>query len=213
MCKFDPRLSLVPVDLPTKAEGLLSNATIDRYGFRVPLPNEEIGRTFQGDLNTIVSFRNGGFLMIHNPSRNSGILEIATGDKQTEKLLGQELIRSKFNLMQAAMSATPGQVNWWRLRTLENKRVEFLLLIKSLVLFASPHSLTLDPIYPISAGAFRGFQIGNPDLAPYEAHLDLFDGTDRRFALDVSGQEGHGRVLTQAEINAMVASMKPISAR
>lgn len=40
-------------------------------------------------------------------------------------------------------------------------------------------------------------------------HLDLFDGADRHFAFDVIGREGHGQVLTQAEINAVVASIHP----
>jgi hypothetical protein len=82
-----------------------------------------------------------------------------------------------------------------------------------LTTIVSPRFGTLGPIYPISAGVFRGFQIGNPDVSPYEAHLDLFDGTDRHLAFDISGPEGHGQVLTQAEINAIVASIQQISAR
>ena len=209
--KVDPRLSIVPADLPTKAGAPLSNATIDLYGFRVPLPNEEIAKTFQGDYVTLVRFRNGGFLTINNPSQHSGILEFAVSDKRAERLVGQEVIRSKFKLMQAAMWAVPEQTKWWRFRSLENERVEYLLITKFSVLtgFGSPHSFTLGPIYTISAGRFRGFQIGNPDVPPYEAHLDLFDGDDQHFAFDVSGAEGHGQVLTQAEINAVVASIRP----
>jgi len=88
-----------------------------------------------------------------------------------------------------------------------------MLLIKSSLLtgFGSLHSFTLGPIYTISAGGLRGFQIGDPDDPPYEAHLDLFDGADRHFAFDVYGREGHGQVLTQAEINAVVASIHPIA--
>ena len=214
MRKFEPRLSLVPVDLPFKAEVPLHNGTIDRYGYRVPFPNEEIAKTYQGDLITEVSFSNGGFLTIHNPSRNSGVLEIAITDKHAERLLGKELFQSKFKLMQAAMWATPEQVKWWRFRNSENERAHYLLLTKFVVVFPSGGSPpTLRPIYSVSAGVFRGFQIGDPNVSPYEAHLDLFDGTDRHFAFDVGGPEGHGQVLTQAEINAMVASIQPISTR
>jgi hypothetical protein len=106
-------------------------------------------------------------------------------------------------------------VKWWRFHTRINERTDYLVITKFSILssIASPHFATLGPIYPISAGMFRGFQIGNPDVSPYEARLDLFDGGDRHFAFDVSGPEGHGRVLTQPEVNAMVASIRPISAR
>lgn len=215
MLTFDPRLSMIPENLPTKAEAPLSNAAINPYAFRVPLPNEEIARTIQGGLSTVVLFRKGGMLMIHNPSRDSGIPEFATGDKYAKRFVGQEAIHSKFKLMQAAMRATPEQVKWWRFRNLENERVEYLLFTKFSILMEieSPHVFTLRPIYTISAGGFQGFQIGDPDVPPYDAHLDLFDGTDRHLAFDVSGPTGHGQVLTQAEINAIMASIRPIPDR
>ncbi len=214
MRKFEPRLSLVPVDLPSNAEVPLSNWTIDRYGYKVPLPNEAIVPTHHGDdLMTLVSISNGGFLTIHNPSRDSGILEIEITDKHAQRLVGKQLFQSKFKLMQAAMWTTPEQVKWWKFRSSENEKTQLLLLTKFVVVFTSHGSPALGPIYPISAGVFRGFQIGDPNIPPYEAHLDLFDRTDRHFAFDVSGPEGHGQVLTQGEINAMVASIQPISAR
>ena len=207
-------MSLVPIDLPSKAEALLHNGTIDRYGYRVSLPNEEIAKTYQGDLMTSVSLSNGGYLIIHNPSRDSGILEIAVTDKRMKRSVGQELFQSKFKLMQAAMLATPDQVKWWRFRNAENEKAHYLLLTKFVLVFISGSSSpALRPIYSISAGVFRGFQIGDPNVSPYEAHLDLFDGSDRHFVFDVGGPEGHGQVLTQAEINAMVASIQPISTR
>jgi hypothetical protein len=191
----------------------LSNATIDCYGFRVPLPNEGIAKTIQGDFITVVIFRNGGNLTIHNPSRDYGTLEIAISDKYAERLVGQDVIRSKFKLMQAVMRVTPQQAKWWRFRALENERVEYLLLTKFSVLtnIVLPHFASLGPIYAISDGMFRGFQVGNPEVTPHEAHVDLFDGTDRHFTFEVSGPQGHGRVLSQAEINAIVASIQPAS--
>jgi hypothetical protein len=61
----------------------------------------------------------------------------------------------------------------------------------------------------MSYGDFRGFQFGDPSKAPYDTHVDLFDSSDRHFAIDVGGEEGHGQVLTQEELNAVVASILP----
>jgi hypothetical protein len=215
--KFDSLLSVVPADLPTKAEGHLSSVAFDAYGFRLLVPSEEIARTIQGEVVTLFQFRNGGDLTIYNTAQNSGILEIAINDKHAnlEKLVGRENIKSKFKLMRAAMWATPEQTKWWKFRSLENERVAYLLLIKFSVLgeSRSSHPSTLEPIFAIASGEVHGFQIGNPGVSPYEAHLDLFDGADRHFAFDVSGPEGHGQVLTQEEINALVGSIRPAADR
>jgi hypothetical protein len=73
------------------------------------------------------------------------------------------------------------------------------------------HSLTIRPVYTIASGEFRGFQLGNPDVPPYDARIDLFDKADRHLAFDIWGVDGHGQVLTQEEINAMVVSIRPVS--
>jgi len=210
MSRVDPRLAFVPADLPTKAEVLLSDATIDCYGFSIRLPNEEVAKTFNGPFVTVVRFRNGGMLLIHNTSSNSGMLGVANSDKHVAGLIGQGAFQSKFSLMQAAMRTTPDDAKWWKFRTLENERVEYLLLTKFSVLTSidSPHAFTLGPLYAISVGGLRGFQIGNPDVSPYEAHVDLFDATDLHLAFDVFGPKQHGQVITQAEMNSMVASVR-----
>ena len=73
----------------------------------------------------------------------------------------------------------------------------------------STYPFMLVPIYTISAGALHGFQIGNPDTSPTDAHVALFDQTDRYFSFDVSGPQKHGQILTQSEMKAIVASIKP----
>lgn len=153
--------------------------------------------------------------MCQNLSQDPGTLELTINEDRAQRLLGKEVLRSKFSLMQAAMQATPEQVKWWRFRTLANERVEYLLFTKysAISLSFSFHSFTIRPIYTIGFGEVHGFQIGSPDVAPYDAHIDLFDAADRHFAFDVSGPEGHGQVLTQAEINAIVGSIQPTSDR
>ena len=141
------------------------------------------------------------------------LILVGTEGKHAQRLLGQELVQSRFKLTQAAISTTPDQVKWWKFRSSQNQRAEVLLLAKFFAITSSftADSFTISPIYTISAGELRGFQLGNPNLPPYEAHLDLFDARDRHFALDVTGPKGHGRVLSQEEINSTVASIRPIS--
>lgn len=209
LASIEPQLSAVPLSLTTQTQAGLSNSGFDAYGFNFLLPNKEIVTTRRSELITVVSFHDGGGLMLLKPSPlDISILRSAAknGDR-AEKVLGPELLQSNFNLMQAAMLATPEQVKWWRFRSTQNQRTDFLLLAKALALIKCSH-LSKGPVYTISFGQFHGFQCGNPNVAPYDAHIEVFDQADRHFALDVSGPSGHGQVLTQEELNAMVASIR-----
>jgi hypothetical protein len=56
----------------------------------------------------------------------------------------------------------------------------------------------------------HGFQIGDPALSPYKVVLDLYDRSDRRYQILIVGKDLTHQVITQAEINGMVASLRPI---
>lgn len=207
---LDPQLSIVPVELSNKAMAPLSSSSVDYYGFKFFLPNKEIQRTFEREWATTLLFRSGGALAIQNASRSPETFALVNHDGHTERLLGQELVHSKFKLLQAAMSARPDQLKWWKFRSSENEKAELLLLAKFSALdtsFSARFS-TVRPVYAIAFGQFRGFQVGSPDVSPNDTHIDVFDGADRHFELDITGQEGHGQVLTQEEINALVASIQ-----
>ncbi len=210
--KFDPQLSIIPVSLSNKTEGPLSNSSVEQFGFEFRLPNTGIARRF--DKTGLVVFPNGWleFPRTLNDG-DSVIFGPVHSDKDAKKLLDPELLQTKFKLIQAAMSVKPEQVKWWRLRSSQNRRAALLLFLKFVALTESDsmHSLTVRPIYMISSGEFRGFQLGNPDAPPYNTHIDLFDGSDHHLAFDIGGSEGHGQVLTQEQLNAMVGSIRPIS--
>jgi hypothetical protein len=50
-------------------------------------------------------------------------------------------------------------------------------------------------------------------VAPYDVRLDLCDKADQYVALDIAGPDGHQQLFTQEQINAIVASIRPASAR
>ncbi len=211
--KSDPRLSLVPIDLPTKAEAPLSNVTMDCNGVTLRLPNHSVNPIHFESLTTV--WLNHGSLECRNNSQVTSIVETLFTDKKAQKFFGKQLLSSKFTLMQAAMNATPDQVKWWRFRNAANERDEELLVIKSLALafIPSSHASAMRPIYTIASGEIRGFQIGDPGVPPYDVRVDGFDTADRHFELDITGLKGHGAIVIQPELNAMILSIQPTSAR
>jgi len=65
-------------------------------------------------------------------------------------------------------------------------------------------------VYAVNFGQVRGFQEGNPAVPPYRVHLDLFDAADHHYEIQIAVQNDSRSVLTQAQVNAMVASLRPI---
>jgi hypothetical protein len=208
--KADTQLCIIPTSLPSKAESPLSNSSIEHHGFMFQLPNEEIVRTTKIGQTTLVRFPNG---MLELRDEDSIVSRLVHSDNAEEKLLSEEMLHSQFKLMQAAMLVTPEQVKWWRFRSSQNKKAALLLLLKFVALTESSpmHALTIRPIYTVASGELCGFQFVNPDVPPYDTRIDLFDRADRHLAFDIRGLEGHGQVLAQEEINAMVASIRPAS--
>lgn len=213
LSSVEPRINAVPVSLTRQAQVPLSNASVDAFGFKIQLPNREIEKTRKTERFTFISFRDGGWLLVEDMSPYPGadsIPSLVEFDKRAEQLLGQELAHSEFKRMQAAMLTTPDQVKWWRFRSSRNMRASFLLGEKLFDLMECKQPLgPLGPIYAVSFGQFHGFQCGDPDVAPYDARIDLFDDSNRQIKLEIAGPQGHGPVLTQEELNAIVASIRP----
>jgi hypothetical protein len=97
----------------------------------------------------------------------------------------------------------PDQAKWWKMpRT--NARVMMLLAFKSMELGNYPS------VHKIETGGLRGFQLGDAAKPPYRVRFDLFDAADRRLQIQISSGDDHDPVLTQAQLNAMVASIHPV---
>lgn len=177
------------------------------------MPKDSVVHTIASEQVTMVRFANG-WMWIQSPRRDAGdsfLRSFVKYDKSTQSLLDNGSPLSEFQLMQAAMSTIPRDVKWWRFRLSQNRRAVLLLEMKFFALIEASHASRIHgPIYAMSIGEMREFQFGDTNTPPYEAHLDLFDKSDRHFILEIMGPQGHGQILTQAEINAVVESIRPM---
>jgi hypothetical protein len=214
LSRVDPRLNIVPASLSTNAEAPLSTTTLDYCGLRLVLPNGTTAKAVGHQQITLVQFSNGTLMVISPlcyPSIDSGLAPETNNTREASRL-GRESTHSTFALEQTAMSATPNQVKWWRFRSYQNRKNLLLLYTK---FFAFNHSIlrnpfSAHPIYTVSFGEYRGFQIGDPSVPPYEASIELFDKSDQSLSLNLIGLEGHEQVITQEELNAFIASIHPV---
>jgi hypothetical protein len=201
-----PYLDRIPIVPPDKSVAILQGERIERFGFSMHLPWKDIYRDTTLQDVALISSNNGGAIEIHPASarHDSGATMRLMAD-EVAALRDNQSLRTNYALTVAAMGAKPAQVKWWKTRGQNAKDVN-LLLMKLLV-----ESDCQGPLYAIQFGEMRGFQPGNPSAAPYCAKLDLFDGADRLYEIRIDEYPERAPVITQAEINAMVASVRPIS--
>ena len=201
----DPHMSLVPVALLDKSLATLSGVRVEKYGFSLQTPWKEITHDKSERGVYPVSFMNDGAgMMLFDPS---GSLDSAASMREIAKtrgILDTSTPHSNARLMGEAIAATPEDVAWWKPPS-RNARSLALLEIKTLTL------RNFGALYTVASGEMHGYQEGNPSIAPYRVQLNLFDSSDRHYEIWITSKVGQGPAFSQAEVNAMVASFKPIA--
>jgi hypothetical protein len=127
--------------------------------------------------------------------------ETAQQQKMMNKVIGSRTLSSNYELMSAEANATPAEVKWWAMRA-HNVRSLILLMNKSM------NVSEVNAIHSVRSNVMRGFQYGDPDVPPYFVQLDLFDESDNHYKIIITGKREGRSVITQAQINALVASFR-----
>jgi len=201
-----PNLAVLPKPLPNTPPADLSGVRIDHFGFSFQVPWKDIDPDQRAtDTVAVVPFQDGGRLLIFNPATQIDSAKILRGTTvsqrtPTEEVFGEQALSSNYELMAPEVETTPDQIRWWDSRK-QNTRNALLLTYKSLNL-RNAHE-----IYRLVSGELRGFQFGNPIVEPYVVQLDLFDHSDHHYRILITPSKQKKPVITQAQINAVVASI------
>jgi hypothetical protein len=203
----NPGIDVVPVALPDHTVKTLPGVRIEHFGFSIQLPWNEVYRDSAWENSALISSMGGGVVEVRNPSGSSDSVAMMRRMVNTLSAVHAELSATNYAMTAAVMNAKPEQVKWWKTRG-ENAKYATLLLMKS-----SFEVECHGAIYAIDSGEIHGFQQGNPSVAPYCVKLDLFDAGDHHFQIRIDQYPVRGPVVTQAEVNAMVASLRPAAQR
>ena len=204
----DPSLSVVPTTPPDASIAALHGLQIRNFEYSFQVPWDDLAFERDHKSATVRYFKNGATLMLFDPTTELNRTELLRGksqedQKKIKRVLGIRPLSSNYDLLAAELATASSQVKWWS--PLAVKARGFLLLnLKSMEI------LKPNAIYMQSNGEMHGFQLGNPALPPYQVELNLFDTNDRRYKMLIAGKQLTHQVMTQAEVNAMVASLKPI---
>ena len=202
----NPQTSLTPIALPDRSLAALTGVRIEGCGLSIDTPWQQIDRQRIFKTVSVWNFKEGANISIMDRSDSHGMANKLLKTPEGERLFGEEALQSDSALMTAEMYATPDQVKWWRLPR-QNARAMTLSGLKATCCHG------FGTIYQISFGQIYGFQEGAPKEAPYKVALNLFDADDRRYEIWITGKPGQPIPLTQAQLNAMVASIEASPSR
>jgi len=206
-----PNLGVVPTAVHEANVAVLDGSRIDRFGFSFQVPWNVIASDRTLDAAAPVAFKEGAGVLVFNPASRLDAAKAMRGATDRDlrimtEVFGKKTLSGNYELMAAEVDATPNDAKWWAGRA-RNARVLVLLMYKRMNLGDAA------AIHTVSAGGVRGFQFGDPDAAPFLVRLELFDTADRNYEIILTGKQANKPVITQAEINALVASFRPISVR
>jgi hypothetical protein len=205
LSRIEPRLSSVPANLPDKTVALIQGPRFECFGLSVMAPSNEV--RFEKHWRSLcrLGLKNDWSLLIFDESESLDRARMLRSDPRLAGVYGRETLSSNYALTSAAMQTTPEEARWWQPRS-HNARIAILLTNKLESL------LDKGALYEINIGEMRGFQEGEPNSSPFQVTLNVFDPADHHYRITIKTREDNGPVLTQSEINAIVASIKPTPA-
>lgn len=199
-------LDVVPTPLTdTSMEGLTGHR-IEKFGFSFQVPWKDVEHDQTTKSIALMSFKEGGGVLIFDPASQPDGAKIMRGTTARQQglmneVLGLRALSSNYELMVSEVQTTPSEVKWWATRE-HNVRNLILLANKTMNLGSA------NVIHSIGSTAVRGFQYGDPNVSPYLVQLDLFDGADSHYKIIVTGKRQNRPVISQAQINALIASFR-----
>ena len=200
----EPSAWVVPTPLSDQSVAQLTGTRVEAYGYSIQTPwsdQPEIRRFKSITLATFHETKAG--MMLYDPAEETTEdYPVKYGsDPDIRKLYSDQDRSSFYQLTADEFAAVPSQARWWTRR--ENVRLFMLLMDKQIEI------LDFRSVHNIDAGALRGFQLGDPAKPPYRVLIKLFDPHDRRTQLEISTSPDGYSVLTQSQLNAMLASIRP----
>ena len=205
----NPNISLLPIPLPDTRLANLDGERIDRLGISLQSPWKVIKRerTSVAIGYTDMIFTDGQLVIFVPPPIPQKLKKRRVPDivrRIMTRLFSGEGFKSDYDRRAAEMDATPAQSKWWGTRN-SNVRNTFLLRVKSSQLGYLPTA-----VYSLHFGALRGFQVGDPAVRPFLVRLALFDQSGRQYNFGFISRDREHPVLSQAQINAFVNSIRPL---
>lgn len=190
-----PTASITPQPLSTThVADLKGGAEVSTFGYVVDLP-WKVQKYHDSANMSQLYFSNGAEIGILN------MRGVPVGPSAPRESMSSAAADSGYVLLQAELNALPSDISFWH-SSKSNWRMMMFLMEKDVVIGKAK------VLYSIAAGGMRGFQSGDPKQS-HSVWLRLFDSNDRQLWIILQTPDGAG--FTQEQINAIVASIRPVT--
>jgi hypothetical protein len=200
----DAHLDLTPVRLHDTSLSPLAPGRLGFFDFSFQVPWKQVETQKVTKTSAVVLFREGAALIVFDPSETTKLSSaMHQQSKPLASIFGSRAMSSGYDWMASELTAAPDQIRWWN-RT-NNVRLALLLGMKSIKI-----SNECTVIYRVENPELHGFEFCDPAAAPYRITLNVFDVNNRSYEMVIASRRADQPVVTQADINAIIASMRPI---
>lgn len=204
----DVRASIMPRGLSnTGVADLKGGAEASTFGYVFDVPWKVLKRS-DWKTGSRLMFGNGTEIAIFDEKGDAAGLDTLKKSTPSEAaayrfLYGKLASGSRYQWLQAELDASPSDVSFWRSRNSNVRALVFMMQKNGDIQKAKV-------VYSVAAGGMHGFQFGDPRQPVSPVWLKLFDANDREIWV-LLHPAPNGTGFTQEQINAMVASMRPIA--
>jgi hypothetical protein len=205
----EPDLWVVPQPLPTTPAETSLGKSFSYFGYEFESPWTEV--TFERKTQTVavLNFSGGQVISVLGWRDGDGMVQAIKGGSAQrgaalDPVFGEGTVRSDYELISRTLNVTPADL---RILSSRQKMVgnSVLLRIKQIDLPRIKHG-----VYSFQTNSFRGFQKGDP-LQDAMVIIEAFDAQDRKIQLWIGAKPDASPKLTQADINRILYSFRPIT--
>ncbi len=172
------------------------------YGYQFEAPWKGIVQRGERDGYVDIEFAGGQRVMLFDPKE---LKDPLVGEHVDA--FGSSIPGTKYDHLKAIVSMSPANLSIFRSRP-GMARDRAYLEIKGLWY---EHHFGHTDIFSINTLAYRGFESSDLAYGLQEVQVTLFDGADRELAFNISTARDSGATITQADVNRIIQSLKPIS--
>jgi hypothetical protein len=205
----EPDVWVVPVPLSIAAPEQSVGRKFSYFGYEFETPWTELKRERNTESIVILNFANGDMVTMFAPRKDAGGLdamkqEAVKQGRDIRDVFGDEATRSNYALQSKILNLTPRDLRLFATRQ-EMVGNSILLIMKKIWTGRIKGGL-----YSFQTEWLRGFQEGGvpKDRAVV---IEAFDAQDQKIELFIGSEQGKDNVLSQADINRILYSLRPAS--
>jgi hypothetical protein len=203
----EPKLWIVPEPLSLTPASHADGETFSYFGYEFESPWNGLRQQRKTESVVLLTASTERSIMVFAPAKETELdfLKRTTAEKRIDvgDVLGEDTTRSSYALLSKKLFLTPADLRLFSSRKEMVANSVFLMLKKVDCQYWSG-------LHWFKTEWFRGFQKGDPTL-DMAVNVEAFDAADRKLMLVIAAQKDARHRLSQAEVNTILASLRPAS--